>query len=52
MYFLVRNDLRMLEFEDNLIIESLSGAEIGTFSVTVKPVLYQRQNCFKVEAHR
>lgn len=47
---IVRNDLRILEFEDDLKIFSLSGKEIGSFQISVKPLIYKNENCFNVKA--
>ncbi|CAF0970059.1 unnamed protein product [Brachionus calyciflorus] len=47
---IVRNDLRILEFEDDLKIFSLSGSEIGNFHISVKPLIYKNENCFNVKA--
>ena len=48
----VENDMRLLEFEDALKIFSLNGIEIGTFNITVSPLIHQRTNCFRVIAKR
>lgn len=48
----VNNDLRVLEFEDELKIYSLNGNEIGTFSISVSPFIFKNINCFKVKAKR
>jgi hypothetical protein len=42
--------MRLLEFEDDLTIFSLSGNEIGRFKVTVTPTIFKRTNCYKVVA--
>jgi hypothetical protein len=44
--------MRLLEFEDALKIFSLNGIEIGTFNITVSPLIHQRKNCFRVIAKR
>lgn len=48
---LIGNDQRFLEFQDKLVIYSLSGSEIGKFDINVKPCVFQNQNCFRVEAN-
>ena len=42
--------MRILEFEDDLKIFSLSGSEIGTFEISVKPIIYKNEDCFNVKA--
>ena len=42
--------MRFVQFEDDLKIFSLSGNEIGNFSISVTPDVYRNMQCFKVKA--
>jgi hypothetical protein len=45
-----RHDLRFVQFEDNMRIFSLSGIDIGDFSISITPSVYRNMQCFKVKA--
>lgn len=45
---MIGSDKSLLEFEDNLKIFSLDGAEIGEFTIRVSPIIYKNQKCFRV----
>ena len=53
-YFLllVQGSKNSLEFNDYLKTYSLTGEEIGDFTITVKQTIYKNYDCFHVEAKR
>ena len=48
----VESGKTLLEFEDNLKIFSLNGAEIGNFTIGVNQTIYKGQKCFNIKAIR